>query len=187
MVEVEKQTRWKIRDTLHWKKPTTTPFQTSPRNVSRIVEMVFVLSMDPLFITNKTVSKIDKRTGQKFYGYVDNFIEARGSDSGTRKHHKATFSVEFATKLIEMYFPKGAVILDPFCGTGTTGVACKETARSFIMMDISQRYVDYAKERVGTKKRESAEKRKTTDKPSCIMDFFLVKRTKKKNGQMNIK
>jgi site-specific DNA-methyltransferase (adenine-specific) len=155
VVEIENKTLWKIRDTIHWKKPTAMPFQGSPRNLSRIVEMVFVFSMHSEFVTNKKVSKVNERTKQKFYHYVDNYIEARCYDTGTRKHHKATFSVEFAKKLIEMYFPENSVILDPFCGTGTTGVACKEINRRYIMIDIDAKYVEFSKNRLGLLKENS--------------------------------
>jgi DNA modification methylase len=172
---VEKSTLWKVRDTICWKKPIAVPQNTSPRNMTRIIEMVFVFSMDLLFITNKPVASINERTRQKFYRNITNFVEARGYDPETRKHNKATFSVEFASKLIEMYFPKGSIVLDPFCGTGTTGVACKETGRHFIMIDISQQYVDYARERVGLCKK----KRVIRENDRSIMDFFKKARIKK--------
>lgn len=44
--------------------------------------------------------------------------------------------------------PEEAVIVDPFCGSGTTGVACKELGREFIGIDIDQDYCDIAMERM---------------------------------------
>jgi DNA modification methylase len=44
--------------------------------------------------------------------------------------------------------PQGGVILDPFIGSGTTGVAAVKNCRSFIGFDISPEYVDIANERV---------------------------------------
>jgi site-specific DNA-methyltransferase (adenine-specific) len=40
------------------------------------------------------------------------------------------------------------VILDPFMGSGTTGVACKELGRSFIGIEIHKPYFDIAKRRI---------------------------------------
>lgn len=145
---IEAQSRWNIVDTICWKKPTAMPFQTSPRNLSRITELVFVFAQDKDFITNKAVKSINSKTGQKFYAYVDNFIEAPCSDPGTRKCHKATFSCGLVEELLKRYFPEGSVILDPFCGTGTTGVACKQTDRHYIIMDIDPTYTEFSKQRV---------------------------------------
>ena len=43
----------------------------------------------------------------------------------------------------------GGLILDPFMGTGSTGVACKESGRDFIGIEIDKKYYDIAKERIG--------------------------------------
>ena len=149
VVAVEKETTWKLRDTIGWKKPNAVPFQTSPRNLSRIMELVFVFAQSDTYKTNKPVSKVNEKTGQSFYGYMDNFIEAAGSDSGTRDTHKATFSCALVERLLEMFFPKGSIILDPFAGTGTTGVACQKTDRHYIMIEIDPTYCDFAMNRLG--------------------------------------
>jgi site-specific DNA-methyltransferase (adenine-specific) len=148
LVEIERQTTWKVRDTLCWKKPTAIPFQTSPRNVSRISELVFVLAQTDDFITNKSVKSVNARTGQKFYEYMDNYIEAPAYDRGTRKHHKATFSCDFVKALLERYFPAGSCVLDPFAGVGTTGLACQQTRRQSILIDIDALYVNLARQRL---------------------------------------
>ena len=42
----------------------------------------------------------------------------------------------------------GATVLDPFMGSGTTGVACVQTGRSFIGIEIDEIYFNIAKERI---------------------------------------
>lgn len=44
--------------------------------------------------------------------------------------------------------PSGGIVLDPFMGTGTTGVACVETNRSFIGSEIEEPYYEIAKKRI---------------------------------------
>lgn len=44
--------------------------------------------------------------------------------------------------------PKDAIIVDPFMGSGTTGVACKELGRDFIGIEIDKQYFDIANERI---------------------------------------
>ena len=51
--------------------------------------------------------------------------------------------------LIEKYTEPGWTILDPFCGSGTTGVACKQTGRNFIGIEIDEKYCEIARRRIG--------------------------------------
>ena len=44
--------------------------------------------------------------------------------------------------------PDGGVVLDPFIGSGTTGVACKNLNRNFIGIELDKKYFDIAKERI---------------------------------------
>ncbi len=44
-------------------------------------------------------------------------------------------------------FDVGTTIFDPFCGSGTTGVACIQTGRNFIGCDIEPSYVAIARKR----------------------------------------
>jgi len=44
--------------------------------------------------------------------------------------------------------PTGGVVLDPFAGSGTTGMACKKTGRSYILIEKDPDYVEIAKRRI---------------------------------------
>ena len=43
---------------------------------------------------------------------------------------------------------EGDIVLDPFAGSCTTGVACKETGRNFIGMEIDDKYFKIAQDRL---------------------------------------
>ena len=45
--------------------------------------------------------------------------------------------------------PVGATVIDPYCGSGTTGVACMQTGRNFIGIEIDPDYADIARRRIG--------------------------------------
>lgn len=49
--------------------------------------------------------------------------------------------------------PDDYVIFDPFMGSGTTGVACKELGRDFIGCEIDKEYYEIAKRRIDETKR----------------------------------
>ena len=44
--------------------------------------------------------------------------------------------------------PTGGVVLDPFVGSGTTGVACVKENRPFIGIELEQDYLDIATARI---------------------------------------
>ncbi|MBA7586707.1 hypothetical protein ES708_28712 [subsurface metagenome] len=44
--------------------------------------------------------------------------------------------------------PTGGIVLDPFCGSGTTLMACKELKRNYIGIDNTEEYCEIARRRV---------------------------------------
>lgn len=44
--------------------------------------------------------------------------------------------------------PEGKTTVDPFMGSGTTGVACQELGRDFVGIEMSREYFDIARERI---------------------------------------
>lgn len=44
--------------------------------------------------------------------------------------------------------PEDSIIIDPFMGSGTTGLACKELGRNFIGIELNEEYFNIAKDRL---------------------------------------
>jgi len=61
---------------------------------------------------------------------------------------KANFPVALAKLCIDLLSFEGDLVLDPFGGSGTTAVACVESKRRYILMELSGRYHQVAVERV---------------------------------------
>lgn len=53
--------------------------------------------------------------------------------------------------LVRLVSKEGDVILDPFMGSGTTGVACKMLGREFIGIELNEEYFNIATARIGNK------------------------------------
>ena len=62
--------------------------------------------------------------------------------------HPAPFPEELPHRLIQLYTFKNDVILDPFCGSGTTCLAALKSGRSYIGYDIDEKYVELANNRI---------------------------------------
>jgi site-specific DNA-methyltransferase (adenine-specific) len=71
-----------------------------------------------------------------------------------RNHHPTVKPVALMRHLLRLTRPpSGGVVLDPFCGSGTTGIAAVLEDRDFVGVDISQEYCDLARARVDHAKR----------------------------------
>mgnify|MGYP003584210382 CR=1 FL=1 len=62
--------------------------------------------------------------------------------------HDTEKPVELMKILIENSSNEGDTILDPFMGSGSTGVACKELSRNFIGIELDKQYFDIAESRI---------------------------------------
>jgi DNA modification methylase len=64
------------------------------------------------------------------------------------KLHIAQKPVELMGWLVKLYTQEGDVVLDPFMGSGSTGVACKKLGRDFIGVELYPDYYQIAGERL---------------------------------------
>ena len=62
--------------------------------------------------------------------------------------HPATFPSGLAADHILSWSNQGDTVLDPFMGSGTTGIACKNLGRKFIGIELDQKYFEIAQERI---------------------------------------
>ncbi len=77
-------------------------------------------------------------------------------ESAKKVEHPAPFPVELASRVIKLYSYVDDVVLDPFMGSGTTGIAAKKNGRHYVGFDISPEYCKLAEERIAkTKPREA--------------------------------
>jgi len=132
--KIHEETNLTLADIIIWKKTNSIPFQTSPTKLSRLCELIYVIvnkSQLHTFKANKEISKINEKTGQKFYKNYINIIETKNND-GFKTKLKATFSSELVEKLIFYYFPEGSIIFDPFCGIATTAKGCLNKKCNYI-------------------------------------------------------
>jgi len=67
---------------------------------------------------------------------------------GYKPNHPSPKPISCMMKLVDRLSEKGETILDPFMGSGATGVACKELGRNFIGIEIEPKYFEIAKQRI---------------------------------------
>lgn len=86
-------------------------------------------------------------TKDEFLEYTKS-IWSFSTESAIRVGHPAPFPVELPYRLIQLYTFEGDVVLDPFCGSGTTCVAALKTGRHYIGFDNNPEYVELARRRI---------------------------------------
>ena len=99
---------------------------------------------------NPNDKRIQKRiaegkTGAKLYDWWN--INQVKNVSKVKTNHPCQMPLEVMTNIIGI-LPDDVTIIDPFMGSGTTGVACKKLGRDFIGIEMSQDYFDIAKNRI---------------------------------------
>jgi len=98
------------------------------------------------------IDQLEKRG--KNPGNIDLFWETFDTDlwdipnKGNKLNHYAAYPQHLITKIIKAGCPKDGIILDPFAGTSTTGIAAITLGRQYIGFDGSKEYVDMSNKRL---------------------------------------
>jgi site-specific DNA-methyltransferase (adenine-specific) len=86
--------------------------------------------------------------------HKDEFLEFTKSvwtfsaESAKRVGHPAPFPIDLPYRLIQLYTFKDEVILDPFFGSGSTGIAAVRTGRHYVGYEINKDYLKLAQDRI---------------------------------------
>ena len=148
-------TPFTVADVLVWKKRSALPNNTSPNKSTRICEPVIVFCRKDELMSFPSNKKIVNQfaTGQNLYSPFYNIFEARNND-GSCELNKATFSTQFVDRLIDLYVPdeqrNGWTVLDPFSGTGTTGISAIAHGMRYVGIEMSKAQCEYAVSRLSS-------------------------------------
>ena len=71
--------------------------------------------------------------------------------------HPAVFPYEIPYRHIESWTNEGDVVLDPFMGSGTTGLAALDLGRKFIGIEMNKEYFELSKQRLEEKVNAAAD------------------------------
>ena len=84
---------------------------------------------------------------EAFTGFPHNVLEYPNV-TGSKAIHPTQKPVELMEYLIKTYTNENELVLDNTMGSGTTGVACVNTNRKFIGMELDDKYFEIAKARI---------------------------------------
>jgi DNA modification methylase len=93
--------------------------------------------------------------------YPKNIIQVSNANSSNKSLHPTQKPTELIEYLIKTYTLEDETVLDFTMGSGTTGVACMNTGRKFIGIEIDHEYFKIAEKRIEESKFEKEYKEKT--------------------------
>jgi len=70
-----------------------------------------------------------------------------GTNGGKNRVHPTQKPVALFVWCLINYSKPGDLIIDPFCGSGTTAIACHKTGRKFLCIDKDEEYIKIAQQR----------------------------------------
>ena len=122
----------------------------SPSNVYALVKSAPAPTPRPGFANALELAVVSRAGRPKWHGtgYVPNrWIGLTPNRAGTDDGHPTQKPVDAIETLVAALSERGMAVLDPFMGSGTTGVACANLGRKFIGIEIERKYFDIACER----------------------------------------
>lgn len=96
---------------------------------------------------DKRIQKLlsEGKTGGRLYDWWN--INQVKNVNKEKVNHPCQMPLEVMTNIIGI-LPEDALIIDPFMGSGTTGLACKKLGRDFIGIELDPFYCEIAKRRI---------------------------------------
>lgn len=164
---------WWIRSEIIWHKPNPMPESIKDRPTS-CHEKIWLITKNKKYyydgdaIKEPVVTPVDAKSGHKFGGNKTT-KELNATISGKKwlysntknkrnvwrvttkpckEAHFATFPKDLIEPCIKAGCPEGGVVLDPFSGSGTTGIVAKSLKRQSILIELNPKYIQIAKNRI---------------------------------------
>jgi len=101
-----------------------------------------------LLPTTEHIYWFRKEKPKVFKSEVEHKTEVWNIRPERERNHPAPYPVELAENCILLTTQPGDIVLDPFFGSGTTGVAAKRLGRRFVGIELSKEYCELAERRL---------------------------------------
>lgn len=132
---------WILRSKITWVKKNPMPESVKNRPTSA-TEEVFMFAKSPAYFYNPNGVREESGANLRNHWIL--------SPDSSRSGHPATFPRELARRCILLGSRENDLILDPFGGSGTTGIAANELNRRAILIELNPTYAEASKVRASS-------------------------------------
>ena len=148
---------WYIRSEIIWHKPNPMPESVRDRPTSCHEKIWLITKNKKYYYDHEAIKEPakpgrSKQTGGKDCNFAEKGKNKRNVWTITTKPfkdaHFATFPKDLIEPCIKAGCPEGGVVLDPFGGSGTTGIVAALNNRNAILIELNQNYIDIANKRI---------------------------------------
>lgn len=166
-----KEIEFNLHDTMIWDKGNFTSVGSLKTRYAPVFEYMFILVKGQIRTFNPIKDRINKSFGRKTsgtirqkdgrtkplskignlipeYGQRHNIWRIHPEKNSKKLRHPAVFPESLAHDHIISWSNPGDLVLDPFCGSGTTGKMALQLGRRFIGIEKEKEYVEIARKRI---------------------------------------
>ena len=152
---------WKYLDDIVWKKPEGAAKNRNGGFFQHRKPVAYKPNVvtETLFVFQKPASFLIDKVVRSYKG--DELVKSLVGDGyertnvweinpETKSKHSAPFPLELSDKVVKYYSYVGDLVLDPFLGSGTTLLSCKNNNRRGIGFEIHEKYIKISEKRLKT-------------------------------------
>lgn len=139
-----------VRSMISWSKDGSMPEPTKSRVTKSVEHIIHLTKVRTPFFDKEayrtTPAMLGGRNPLFEHDKVTDVWHLPTSSGGAG--HGAQFPLALPGRCISLSTKEGGVVLDPFAGSGTSGLAALKLKRQFVGFDVSQEYVDLANKKL---------------------------------------
>lgn len=111
--------------------------------------LTFLSSYEPFWHCGTRALAFPEKWGNERFD-VQTFSAPQSNHVEDQSYHPTQKPLPLIERLVELGSEAGELVVDPFCGSGTTAVACAKHRRRCVTSDLNQEYITIAKGRVAS-------------------------------------
>lgn len=177
-IRMTDEQQWILRNQIIWHKPNVMPSSAKDRFTNDFEPLFFFSKSERYYFNRQYEPVAEVSLKRAAYGFKSakanlgneggginiekmgsRFVNPKGRNmrttwriptSGSKLSHVAMFPEALVQIPILAGCPEGGVVLDPFCGAGTTGVVAAKLGRDFIGIELNPEYAEIAWQRINS-------------------------------------